>query len=100
MEQPGQAVDRQDEQQSLDSATLAKAFDADYFTYHCGPVPYERNEEFLKLFDYISGHVARDIEPTSVFDAGCAIGLLVEGLRKHGVEAYGMDISEFAISQV
>ena len=98
MEQQGHAVDPQG--QALDAGTLASAFNADYFAHHCGPVPYERNDEFLKLFAYISEHIAKDIQPTSVFDAGCAIGLLVEGLRKQGVEAYGMDISEFAITQV
>jgi hypothetical protein len=31
---------------------------------------------------------------------GCAKGFLVESLRDRGVEAYGYDVSEFAISQV
>ena len=35
-----------------------------------------------------------------MLDAGCALGLLVEKLRERGVEAWGVDISDFAISQV
>jgi len=35
-----------------------------------------------------------------VLDAGCGIGLLVEALRERGVEAWGVDISEYAITHV
>ena len=38
--------------------------------------------------------------PTSVLDAGCGIGLLVGALRDRGVDAYGLDVSRFALSQV
>jgi SAM-dependent methyltransferase len=37
--------------------------------------------------------------PSSVLDAGCAFGMLVECLRDLGVDAYGVDISEYALSQ-
>jgi 2-polyprenyl-3-methyl-5-hydroxy-6-metoxy-1,4-benzoquinol methylase len=40
------------------------------------------------------------IKPRSVFDAGCAFGFLVESLRDRGVDAYGVDVSEYAIGQV
>ncbi len=39
------------------------------------------------------------IGPRTVLDAGCAIGLLVEGLRANGMDARGFDISAYAISQ-
>ena len=42
----------------------------------------------------------RDINPASVLDAGCAFGFLVEKLRQQGVEAWGLDISEYAIQNV
>ena len=38
--------------------------------------------------------------PSSVLDAGCAMGFLVEALRKRGVDAKGIDVSEYAISKV
>lgn len=33
-------------------------------------------------------------------DAGCALGFLVEAFRNRGVEAFGVDISKFAIENV
>ncbi len=35
-----------------------------------------------------------------MLDVGCAKGFLVECLRDRGVEAYGFDISEYAIGEV
>lgn len=36
----------------------------------------------------------------TMLDVGCSIGLLVSAMRDASVEAYGIDISEFAIGQV
>ncbi len=69
-----------------------------YFRHDCG-VPYERNEHWLGFFDRIAESIVREFHPASVLDAGCAMGFLVEELRKRGVEARGIDVSEFAISQ-
>jgi hypothetical protein len=44
--------------------------------------------------------IVRTLKPAKVFDAGCAMGLLVEALRDRGVEAFGLDISEYAVSNV
>ena len=38
--------------------------------------------------------------PARLLDAGCAIGLLVETLRDRGVDARGVDISDYAIGRV
>lgn len=35
-----------------------------------------------------------------MLDAGCAIGFLVEELRARGVDASGIDVSEYALAQV
>jgi SAM-dependent methyltransferase len=70
-----------------------------YFRHDCG-VPYERNDHWLEFFGRMADAIVRDLRPTSVLDAGCAKGFLVEALRERGVEAYGIDISEHAISQV
>jgi SAM-dependent methyltransferase len=70
-----------------------------YYQHDCG-VPYERNEHWLDFFGEIADGIVRDFHPTSVLDAGCAMGFLVEALRKRGVEAWGIDVSEYAISQV
>lgn len=44
--------------------------------------------------------IVQDFHPKTVLDAGCAWGFLVAALRDLGVEAYGIDISEYAISKV
>lgn len=44
-------------------------------------------------------HVDRANEHTAI-DVGCAFGYLVRNLRSRGVEAFGVDISKYAISHV
>jgi SAM-dependent methyltransferase len=75
------------------------AFDEYYYQMGCGR-PYQRDEEWLHAFDLIAERIIEEIHPRSVLDAGCAMGFLVEALRKRGVEAFGVDISEYAISKV
>ena len=77
--------------------------EADYGPYyfaHCLGLPYERSEHWLKFFGEIADQIVRDLAPTTVLDAGCAKGFLVEALRKRGVEAWGVDISAHAIAEV
>lgn len=74
-------------------------YDAHYFAHGCG-VPYERNEHWLTFFTAIAEVIARDMQPRTVLDAGCAMGFLVEKLRERDIEAYGVDISEYAIENV
>lgn len=76
-------------------------YGASYFlNYWGGGGPYERSERWLTFFDDVAAGIVRDLQPVSVLDAGCAMGFLVEALRKRGVEAWGIDISEHAISRV
>jgi SAM-dependent methyltransferase len=69
-----------------------------YYRHDCG-VPYERNQYWLEFFDRIAESIVREFHPGSVLDAGCAMGFLVEALVKRGVDAHGIDVSEYAISQ-
>lgn len=71
-----------------------------YSNYWGGGGPYERNERWLSFFGEVADAIIRDFHPTSVLDAGCAMGFLVEALVARGVDAYGIDVSEYAISQV
>lgn len=77
----------------------ANYFDAYYYAHSCGE-PYGPSEAWLNLFDAIAERIIREISPGSVMDAGCAMGLLVGALRKRGVQAYGVDISEYSIGMV
>jgi SAM-dependent methyltransferase len=74
-------------------------FDEFYYRHGCG-TPMERNADWLGLFSGIAERIFQDIHPTSVLDAGCAMGFLVESLRKKGVQSFGIDISEYAIQKV
>lgn len=62
--------------------------------YRCGEPVWEQS------FAAKAREIAARLGPRTVLDAGCAIGFLVQALRREGVEAYGVDVSEWAISQV
>jgi GT2 family glycosyltransferase len=83
----------------MDSRNVSKIYGAYYFKNSCGR-PYERNEPWLGFFAAIADRIISEIQPHTVLDAGCAMGFLVEALRDRGVEAAGVDISEYAIQHV
>lgn len=70
-----------------------------YYQSHCGKC-YGRGNGWEEIFARQAAAIQRDFHPHTVLDVGCAAGYLVEGLRDLGVEAYGMDISEYALSKV
>jgi len=84
---------------SSEVAPGAKLFNAHYFATGCGEIPYSRTGLWAEHFQHIAEQILADIQPATVLDAGCAMGVLVERLRMRGVEAEGVDISEYAISQ-
>jgi glycosyltransferase involved in cell wall biosynthesis len=76
-------------------------YDKNYYDYYGGQGPYDRNrEEWLSFFANIGDRIKEKISPKKVLDVGCAKGFLVEALRERGVDAFGVDISDYAISQV
>src|SRR6516225_1448695 len=80
-----------------------REYGSEYFdTYgRLGPCTYTReNPHWLKFFGHVADEIVRRLRPRLVLDVGCAKGFLVECLRDRGVEAYGLDVSEFAISEV
>jgi SAM-dependent methyltransferase len=84
----------------MSDLTDSKFYDAYYYQHGCG-VPYERsNPHWLKFFGGIADKIVSGIRPRSMLDAGCAMGFLVECLRDRGVEAFGVDLSDYAIAQV
>ena len=74
-------------------------FDEYYYAHDCGN-PCRRDDIWLSFFDQMAERIIEQYNPGNVLDAGCAWGFLVEAFRKRGVEAYGLDISEFAIKNV
>jgi SAM-dependent methyltransferase len=84
----------------MGSGGVSHLFGEYYYNHNCGDSAYERSDAWLASFDQIAQRLIDDFHPGSVLDAGCAKGMLVERLRARGVEAFGIDISEYAISQV
>lgn len=71
-----------------------------YYYEHYDGNPYGRSPAWMARMGEIADAVQATLKPTTVLDAGCAMGVLVESLRGRGVDAQGVDISEFAIAQV
>lgn len=74
-------------------------YDEYYYSHYCGH-PVQRDDIWLKFFDDIAKRIIEQFNPKTVLDAGCAWGFLVEAFRNRGVEAFGVDISEYAIQKV
>ena len=77
---------------------MKELYNYDYYHNCCGPIAYEDPEHWIKFFGDIAERIIKDINPKTVLDAGCAMGYLVTAFRDRGVEAYGIDISEYAVS--
>ena len=73
-------------------------YDEAYYANYDG-VSYADSVELHALFHHFADRVVSVLHPSKTLDAGCAIGRFVETLRSRGVEAYGFDISEYAISK-
>ncbi len=65
-----------------------------------GKVNYRDSSSIKAFLASVADRIVSELHPRTVLDAGCATGHLVAALRDRGVEAYGIDISEYAISQV
>ncbi|MFC0271916.1 glycosyltransferase [Metabacillus herbersteinensis] len=78
-------------------------YNENYYKTSLGGVPYNRdsfNGQWIKFFSNIGKRMLKEYDLKRVLDVGCAKGFLVECLRDMNVEAYGFDISEYAISNV
>jgi SAM-dependent methyltransferase len=78
-----------------------KLYDAEYYRAGCstdGAIPYGRHGHWLKFFARVARKLKRRYRPRTAVDIGCAYGLLVEALCDRGIDAYGYDISPYAIS--
>jgi SAM-dependent methyltransferase len=78
-------------------STQKPQYDAAY--YSSFEIEYGRNKHWIEFFGKIADRIVADFNPKTVLDAGCAHGILVEALRERGVDAWGIDASEYAISQ-
>lgn len=79
---------------------MSELYNYEYYHCCCGPIAYEEPAHWVEFFGGIADRIVNDLSPKTVLDAGCAMGYLVAALRDRGVEAYGVDISQYAISKV
>lgn len=76
------------------------AYGKDYYDHMC-EVPYDHDQPvWQKHFQALARTLIERYKPRTAIDVGCAKGFLVENLRDEGVEAFGVDVSPYAISQV
>lgn len=76
-------------------------YGAEYYQKGCGPVPYTRSEpQWPAFFGGVAEQLIRALQPKRVLDVGCALGFLVEAFWDRGLEAWGIDVSPYAIGQV
>lgn len=68
-------------------------YDEEYYEGGKGYHGYNFDRRFEDQAEFILHHY----NPKSVLDFGCAKGYLVQALRNIGVEAYGYDISKYAL---
>lgn len=82
---------------------MDKIYNADYYNNYRtgnGTTKYSENADIKEFMHSVALRIQRDFSPKTVLDCGCATGVLVNELRALGVEAYGIDISEYAVSHV
>lgn len=72
----------------------------DQYSVGNGHEDYEDSKDIREFLKGIAQRIMAEIQPKSVLDVGCAMGYLVEALRDGGVEAYGIDVSQYAVSKV
>ena len=89
------------ESAALANREFGSQFDESYYASHCGPVPYTRSEpQWAVVFAKIADQLIQSLAPRRVLDVGCALGFLVEAFWDRGVEAWGVDISPYAVANV
>lgn len=82
---------------------MTRGYDSEYYDTpgRLGPGTYSlENPHWFRFYSLAADEIVRVLKPWTFLDVGCAKGFLVECLRNRGVEAYGFDTSEYALSQV
>jgi SAM-dependent methyltransferase len=70
-----------------------------YYTHGCGAEYDPALPHWQEFFGEIADRIITLLRPRTVLDAGCAMGILVGSLRERGVDASGVDVSDYAISK-
>lgn len=77
----------------------SETYNSNYYdTYDSAP--YRDEQHWMPQFQMVANEIVEQYHPQRTLDIGCAYGYLVAALRDKGVDAYGLDVSDHAISQV
>lgn len=80
-----------------------EVFDKDYFEngVKTGKSNYQDYswERLGSYFKDTAQHIKNKFQPKTVLDVGCAKGFLVKALNDIGIEAQGVDVSEYALEK-
>jgi SAM-dependent methyltransferase len=76
---------------------VSPVYGARYYETYTGGA-YEFEGDWATFFTGLADRIVRQFNPTTVLDVGCAKGFLVHALREHGVEAHGIDVSDYAVT--
>lgn len=75
----------------------------EYYRSHLSKsnIPYDRSQDvWQEFFSNVAKNIQQTLFPKKVIEFGCAKGFLVEALWNAGIQTEGIDVSEYAISQV
>ena len=77
---------------------LKKIYDCNYFSYSR---ELERDKSHCiylgQIFGYLFGKIRHEVNNCIFLEIGCGKGFFVENFLKNGINAYGVDISQFAL---
>jgi SAM-dependent methyltransferase len=80
----------------MNSGDKQKIFNYEYFESQDSPYSWEIKKPYFEIFFNCLNKI---LKPKSVLDIGCAKGYLVYLFYEKGIEAYGVDVSRYAINE-
>lgn len=80
--------------------TYSTVYTKNYYENVCAHGEYGDTDTYEPFYANIARNLVDIYQPKTVLDVGCAIGYLVKALRDLGVDAYGVDASEYAVRSV
>ena len=78
--------------------STSKLYDEKYYKEYFGIPDYCTSKTAIAAAKNAATKISQVLHPNTSLDVGCACGHLVKVLRELGVDAFGIDVSEYAIS--
>ncbi|HET9658092.1 MAG TPA: class I SAM-dependent methyltransferase [Kineosporiaceae bacterium] len=84
---------------SARTSPTANDYGSWYYSHYQGEEYDPSLPQWQQFFGGVADRIVTTFRPRTVLDAGCAMGMLVGALRERGVDATGVDLSEYAVSK-